>query len=812
MPEIPPEISWTAAALLLALVAIVAIVLLARARAAYRAVMTTTATLAERSAMLEARNVRANVASLVDALPLPAALIDATGGYRHVNRRFEEWMEVASSELIGRPAAEVEGRMGPAVREEELAEVRAGRRAVREISAGLRSARSFVTVTLTPHPDEPGSLLIVDDASLQRRAEDQWRRAEATTSAILEAAVDGIVTIDVRGRVESFNKAAERIFGYSADEVIGRNVSLLMPEPYHSAHDLYLQNYLSTGHAKIIGIGREVQGRRKNGSTFPMDLAVGESRIGGRRIFAGIIRDITDRKRTEERLRNSEERLRLLVESVRDYAITSLDIEGRVTSWNTGAERMFGWSADEIVGQDFSCFFSPEAVSEGLPGRALAAVRETGRHEAEGWRLRKDGSRFWAHIVMTPLLDDAGALQGYVRVMRDMSEQRKVEADLMRAKEEADRAREEAERANLAKSKFLAAASHDLRQPVQALFFFTSALAHKLRANPAKQVLDDLERSLDSLNILLDSLLDISKLDAGIVTPKETKFAVASLLERIEADFEPAAAQKNLELRVVQSSLAIRSDPALLSRIVQNLVANAIRYTQRGKVLVGCRRRGGQLRIEVWDTGIGIPATQLKDVFQEFYQIGNQERDRTQGLGLGLAIVERLARLLGVHIDARSQLDRGSVFAVEVPLADKRVKQPAPAVARTAAEVASGRLIMIIDDELSVLRGLRLILEDWGFEVLAASSEDEAMELLNRYQRQPNAIVADYRLRDGRTGTDAIRHIRDLFHAPIPSIIITGDTAPERMREAEASGLSILHKPVQPPQLCSLLATTLGNA
>lgn len=812
MPEIPPEISWTTAALLLALVAIVAIVLLARARAAYRAVMTTTATLAERSAMLEARNVRANVASLVDALPLPAALIDATGGYRHVNRRFEEWMEVASSELIGRPAAEVEGRMGPAVREEELAEVRAGRRAVREISAGLRSARSFVTVTLTPHPDEPGSLLIVDDASLQRRAEDQWRRAEATTSAILEAAVDGIVTIDVRGRVESFNKAAERIFGYSADEVIGRNVSLLMPEPYHSAHDLYLQNYLSTGHAKIIGIGREVQGRRKNGSTFPMDLAVGESRIGGRRIFAGIIRDITDRKRTEERLRNSEERLRLLVESVRDYAITSLDIEGRVTSWNTGAERMFGWSADEIVGQDFSCFFSPEAVSEGLPGRALAAVRETGRHEAEGWRLRKDGSRFWAHIVMTPLLDDAGALQGYVRVMRDMTEQRGVEADLMRAKEEADRAREEAERANLAKSKFLAAASHDLRQPVQALFFFTSALAHKLRANPAKQVLDDLERSLDALNILLDSLLDISKLDAGIVTPKETKFAVASLLERIEAEVEPAAAQKNLELRVVQSSLAIRSDPALLSRIVQNLVANAIRYTQRGKVLVGCRRRGGQLRIEVWDTGIGIPATQLKDVFQEFYQIGNQERDRTQGLGLGLAIVERLARLLGVHIDARSQLDRGSVFAVEVPLADKRVKQPAPAVARTAAEVASGRLIMIIDDELSVLRGLRLILEDWGFEVLAASSEDEAMELLNRYQRQPNAIVADYRLRDGRTGTDAIRHIRDLFHSPIPSIIITGDTAPERMREAEASGLSILHKPVQPPQLCSLLATTLGNA
>lgn len=635
------------------------------------------------------------------------------------------------------------------------------------------------------------------------RTEEELRRSEATTTAILEAAVDGIVTIDAGGRVETFNRAAERIFGYAASEVIGRNVDILMPEPYHSAHDGYLRNYVTTGAAKIIGIGREVEGRRKDGTTFPMDLAVGESRAGGRRIFAGIIRDITERKLTEERLLHSEERFRLLVEGVRDYSIIMLDTDGHITSWNLGAERINGWTSEEILGCHFSCLFTPEQIAADCPAKALRGVREQGRYEAEGWRMRKSGGQFWGHVVITPLYDAAGQLRGFVRISRDMTEQKRVQADLLRAKEEA-------ERANLAKSKFLAAASHDLRQPVQALFFFSSALSHKLRNSPGREVLVDLERSLDALNMLLDSLLDISKLDAGIVAPKETVFSVASLLDRMETEFGPAARHKGLEMRVVGSNAAIRSDPALLSRVLQNLVANAVRYTPRGKILLGCRRRGTWLRIEVWDTGIGIPEDRQREIFEEFYQVGNFERDRSQGLGLGLAIVDRLVNLLGLRLDLKSSPGSGSMFAVEVPVGDGGRVDRHP-LAQSTSENTGDRLVVIIDDEASVLSGLRLILEEWGFEVLAASSEDEAMAMLGRRNRQPNAIVADYRLRDGRTGTDAIRHIRDLFHFPIPSIIITGDTAPERLREAEASGLRILHKPVQPPQLHSLLATTMGN-
>jgi PAS domain S-box-containing protein len=660
---------------------------------------------------------------------------------------------------------------------------------------------------------------IVRDTSSRKRTESRLRESEARTRAILEAAVDGIVTIDERGIIQSVNPAAERIFGYRAVEMVGRNVNVLMPEPYRGQHDQYLRNYLETGQAKIIGLGREVEGQRKDGSTFPMDLAVGESVMGGERIFAGIVRDITDRKIVEERLRAADERFRVLVEGVRDYAITMLSPDGSVASWNLGAERIYGWSASEAMGAPFARFYPPEAVERGEPERALETARIVGRFEEEGWRLRRDGNQFWAHVVITALRDDHGLMTGYARVSQDMTENKRHEDDLKRAKDLAERTKEtaelariESERANLAKTKFLAAASHDLRQPVQAIFFFTSVLAHKLRDHATKPVLDDLQGSLESLNILLDSLLDVSKLDAGLVTPKETDFSVAAVLDRVIADFAPVARDKGLELRTVPSTAIIRSDPALLARIVQNLVSNAIRYTTSGRVLVGCRRIQGKACIQVWDTGIGIPVERMRDIFEEFTQLGNPERDRNQGLGLGLAIVERLARLLSHPIQVRSKPGQGSMFSIEIPMASPGPAVRHPARSRARAPLASnGEVIVLIDDESVILKGLTMVLQSWGYQVVAATSEAEAVQQLALLKTIPAAIVADYRLREGHTGTEAVAHIRDLYHTPIPSIIITGDTAPERLREAETSGLSILHKPIQPPTLRRMLLESLAG-
>ncbi len=633
----------------------------------------------------------------------------------------------------------------------------------------------------------------------------QLLESRGRAAAIVDAAVDGIVTIDEHGRVESFNRAAEAIFGYRADEVIGCNVKVLMPEPYRSGLDRYLANYLATGEARIIGIGREVVGQRKDGSTFSMDLAVGESRVSGRRIFAGIIRDITARKRVEEALRVSEERFRVLVDTIQDYAITLIDAQGVVMSWNPGAERLYGWTAEEMVGAESSRFYPLEAVTDGRPALALGAAATDGCYQEEGWRQRKDGSRFWAHVTVWAVRGDDGGLRGFARISRDMTAQKRYEDDLRQA-------RDAAERANAAKTKFLAAASHDLRQPVQALLFFTSVLSHKLRGHPAQGLLRDLQSSVDGLNILLDSLLDVSKLDAGLVTPKETDFGVAAILDRLAGEFQPLAADKGIELRMVPSSLMIRSDPALLSRVVQNLVANAVRYTTRGRVLLGCRRHGaGTLRIEVWDTGIGIPPERTGEIFEEFTQLGNPERDRTQGLGLGLAIVDRLTRLLGHRVTLRSEVGKGSAFAVEVPLAGVPAARPGRARRPSPSAPAAGGVVVLIDDEAIVLRGLSLVLEGWGYKVVAAASLDEAVQRLATLQQTPAVILADYRLREGRTGTEAVRSLRELFRTAIPSIIITGDTAPERLREAEASGLSILHKPIQPPALRRALRETLAS-
>jgi PAS domain S-box-containing protein len=659
---------------------------------------------------------------------------------------------------------------------------------------------------------------IVRDVTARRLTEERLRASEARTRAILEAAVDGIVTIDERGIILGVNTAVERIFGYGAAEIVGRNVNMLLPEPYHSAHDSYLHNYLDTGKPRIIGIGREVEGRRKDGTVFPMDLAVGEGVLAGGRIFAGVVRDITDRRLVEERLRASEERLRALVDGVRDYSITMLDPDGLIVSWPPGSERIYGWSAEEVVGASTARLYPLDAIARGEHEQALAIARDTGRYETEGWRLRKDGSRFWAHVAITALYDEGNRLQGFARISRDITERKRHEDDLTRVREEALRAAEvaeqarlEAERANVAKTKFLAAASHDLRQPVQAIFFFASVLSHKLLGHSAHAILDDLQGSLEGLNILLDSLLDVSKLDAGLVTPKETDFSVNAILDRMSAEFAALARDKGIELRMVPSTALVRSDPALLSRIVQNLLANAVRYTNRGRILVGCRRHGRNLAIEIWDTGIGIPIERQKDIFEEFTQLGNPERDRTQGLGLGLAIVERLARLLDHQVTVRSKPGRGSVFAVEVTRSDS-LAVASPARRRRAAMAGAGRLVVIIDDEPVVLKGLAMVLRNWGYEVIAASSEADALEKLVGYDKPPCVILADYRLREGHTGTEAVAHIRDRFKSIIPSIIITGDSAPERLREAEASGLAILHKPVQPPELHELLRDTLDNA
>jgi two-component system, sensor histidine kinase len=364
-----------------------------------------------------------------------------------------------------------------------------------------------------------------------------------------------------------------------------------------------------------------------------------------------------------------------------------------------------------------------------------------------------------------------------------------------------------AEQANAAKSRFLAAASHDLRQPVHALSLFVAAMRPRTMDDEARELLDHIDDSVRAMSGLFNGLLDISRLDAGVVEASRGPVAVQPLLERVCRDFEVLAEAKGLRLVLHECSMSVMSDALLLERSVRNIIANAVTYTDHGRIVVGCRRGREQLSIQVWDTGRGIPQRELEHVFQEFYQLGNPERDRTKGVGLGLAIVRRLTQLLGHTLTVRSKVGEGSVFEIRAPYADAAAIASAQTGEFPAPFLAHGfGLILVIDDEVAIQIAMKSLLESWGYEAITAGSCDEMLERIATHGKAPRLIISDYRLRDNASGIDAIERLRSEYNDEIPGMLITGDTAADRLKEAQESGFLLLHKPVPNHRLRASIA------
>ena len=365
--------------------------------------------------------------------------------------------------------------------------------------------------------------------------------------------------------------------------------------------------------------------------------------------------------------------------------------------------------------------------------------------------------------------------------------------------------KEVAEQANVAKSSFLAAASHDLRQPVHALGMFVGALQGHAMNDEMRSLVEHIGSSVNAMDGLFNSLLDISRLDAGIVDTHIESFPIQPLLARVCRDYAAESQAKGLRLVLHHCSAIVRTDPVLIERILRNLVSNAVRYTDRGRVVVGCRRQNG-LSIEVWDTGRGIPLEKQKQVFQEFYQLSNTERDRTKGLGLGLAIVDRLATLLDCRLALRSELGKGSVFKIGIQLADKQLHWAAPASEAPESAMPRG-LILVVDDEAAIQQAMQSLLSSWGHDVIVAGSCAGMLERIATCSVRPDLIVCDYRLRDGEDGIAVVERLRSEYNEDIPAVLITGDTAPDRLKDAQESSLVLLHKPVAN----SKLRAAIGN-
>lgn len=404
------------------------------------------------------------------------------------------------------------------------------------------------------------------------------------------------------------------------------------------------------------------------------------------------------------------------------------------------------------------------------------------------------------------------AAYGY-RLARRMKRSNSEFASRVAALEESLReAKLRAEQATSTRTQFFAAASHDLRQPLHAILLYLPLLMKRAEKSEDREMLEAIQNSCTAMRSLLDSLLDISRLDAGLIEPQFGPVPLLDIFDRLGMDFTPQAAAKGLQLRVVPTDCRVRSDPALLKRILCDLLANAIRFTRHGKILLGARRSGRSVRIEVWDTGIGLDSEELNHVFDEFYQAENLEQDENPGIGLGLAIARRFVDLLEGHrLSIRSWPGRGSVFAINVPVAEETSGQLTGRPMHPPVGGLEGRRVLLIDDDSIVLEGTEAMLQAWGLDVIAVSSISAAATRITERDALPDMIIADLRLRGSETGLDAVLALNETLQRPVPAIIVTGDTDPGMLKQVAASGMTVLRKPFEPARLKTALTQAMAG-
>jgi two-component system, sensor histidine kinase len=466
---------------------------------------------------------------------------------------------------------------------------------------------------------------------------------------------------------------------------------------------------------------------------------------------------------------------------------------------NDAALARYGYSRERFMAMKISDIRPAEDVQ-----RLMESMKERMTSGESGqWRhLLADGRTIDVLVTSEWFTLDGRALA--LTAAQDITAHCRLEDSLVEA-------RVEAERANRARSRFFAVANHDLRQPLAALSLFVGALENRLKDPTSRDILRAMNTALATIKNLVDAHLDIARIDAGTLRVEPVGHSVNGLLTRMALEFAGPARQKGLTLHVAPCSAVIRSDRDLLERILRNLLSNAVRYTGNGRILLGCRRQGDQLRIEVWDTGPGIPSDQLDIIFEEFYRGNTSSTSDAAGFGLGLSIVDRLSRLLNHSLTVRSHEGKGSVFAISVPMEVEPELRPIAPPAPIRTGDAGLPRVLVIEDDVIVLQALELLLDQWGCEVMATSGYDEAIEELTGQTQPPDLVIADFRLSGPASGIVAIRQIAKMMRVDLPGLIITGDTDPRRLKEARLSGYPLLHKPVSALALRAAVASLLGR-
>lgn len=669
------------------------------------------------------------------------------------------------------------------------------------------------------------------DVTASKQAENALREQESRLRAIVDYAVDGIITINERGLIESFNPAAERLFGYAAAEMIGQNVKRLMPDPYQSEHDGYLAHYRQTGQAKIIGSGREVVGRRKDGSIFPLELGVSELRLRDRRLFTGIVRDITERKQAEERFR-------LVVESAPNGMLMVND-RGVIDLVNAQIEQQFGYGRAELLGQPIELLI-PERFRPHHPGLRNAFFAEPATRAMGAGRdlfgRRKDGSEFPVEHGLNPI-DTPTGLHVLASVV-DITARKQAEEQLQHAAAEMEsrnrqlaHANELALAATKAKSAFLASMSHEIRTPMNAIVGMADLLQETALSPAQREYVHRFSRAASSLMDLINDILDISKIEAGHVELESIPFDIHDLVDKVGELMAIRANAKALELVAFvhpDTPSWVAGDPLRLRQVFVNLLGNAIKFTDQGEVVLRIepsQPAPGEvaLRIEpdhndpqtircsVSDTGIGIPAEKLETIFENFTQLDSSTTREYGGTGLGLSISKQLVALMGGDLRVDSRPGHGSTFSFAIRLA------PAPAlVPETAPPLAiNGCRILIVDDNETNRLIVREHLRRFGASLDEATNGLDALRAIEEAQQQHapfSLIILDYHM-PGMSGLDLAEAIRARPESrALPLLFTTSELRGLTERRAQALGiLSTVYKPISRTRLLDGVAVAMGQ-
>lgn len=635
-----------------------------------------------------------------------------------------------------------------------------------------------------------------------------------------------IFMLDTSGHVQTWNAGAQRIKGYTAEQIIGKHFSVFYPSDAaqhgHPEHELIV----ATSAGRFENEGWRV---RRDGSLFWAHVVVTalKDKSGSLCGFGKVTRDMTQHREHEESLRQSEERFRLLVDGIGYHAIFMLDPNGYVMTWNSGAERINGYRAAEIIGQHFSKFYPADAVESGWPDHELQVATTVGRFEEEGWRLRKDGAPYWANVAITALRDDGGRLLGFAKLTRDLSERRRselLEADgaQREAMLEAERtARIEAQRTARIKDEFLATLSHELRTPLNAILGWTQILRVPQAESGAdfKHGLEVIERNARAQIRLVDDLLDLSRIMAGRIRLDVHRVVLEEIVQGALESARPAADAKGVHLdhSFRTDDHVVCGDAVRLQQVVWNLLSNAIKFTPRGgRVRVTTERLGSHVHVLVSDTGVGIPPHFLPHVFDRFSQKDSTASRGYSGLGLGLAISKQLVELHGGTIEAKSKGEgQGATFVVMLPtnavLAEPTDAAPAlPSRASAADAVRLPRLervrALVVDDESDARELVGRVLENQGASVTLVGSAEEALRVLA--VSTPDVLISDVGM-PGMDGCQLIRRLRanEPKGRRLPALALTAFArAEDRKRVMLAGYQAHLAKPFDVAELVLIVA------